>query len=141
MKRILTILIVYFLGLFLFVFFANKEINNQFKSIFLSTSITVIDSFEREYILSKYDISDDIKYIKLSELDYNLNSNDIDLENSYVAFSKNNIIYLTIIGKGRYKDYSYINKKRPEINISSIEKNNNDINYNLNKINATKYGE
>lgn len=143
MRKSFIIIALIIIGFTLFIIFAKNEVNRQLKSSFLSTSISVSDSFERDCILTKYNITNQMKYILLKDLNYNVNKDNIDLDNSYVAFKKEGndyIIYITMIGKGKYKSFAYNNLFRKSFNVKAITKNDKSLEENLNEINATMYG-
>jgi hypothetical protein len=144
MRKIVYIIIGVFIAAILFIILATSEINRQLKSVFLSTSLSVYNSFERDLILSNYGLDDKMKYIRIEDLDYNIDNKNFDLQNSYVAFKsdkKGYKIYITIIGKGRYDKYSLENKLLKDITSSNIKESTNTFNNNIKKINAIEYKE
>lgn len=144
MKKILIIVGALFLGLGIFLFFARGEIEIQKKNTFFSTAVMITDCFERELILSEREASTELKYVLLSDLDYNVSANDIDLENSYIAYSIENnssLMYITLIGKGKYKKYSYVNMYKKDLSTKTIINNKNTLEQNLKNIKLIKYKE
>ncbi|HOO68312.1 MAG TPA: hypothetical protein PLC53_02995 [Bacilli bacterium] len=144
MKKIIIIISSMIVGFLIFFLLAEKEINNQLKNVFLSNAVIIVNNFERECILSGYNITDQTQYIKLSDLDYGISSKDVDLENSYIAFScldGEELIYITLIGEGRYKDFAYINETSDNLSVETITYSDTSFEGNINAINASLYEE
>jgi len=144
MRKIIYIIIAVFLAATLFIALATSEINRQLKSVFLSTSLSIYNSFERELILSTYNSNDKMQYIKIKDLNYNISETNFDIDKSYVAFitgDKEYKIYITLIGKGRYEKYSLENKLLKDISASNIKESKQTLNQNIKSINATEYKE
>lgn len=144
MRKIVYIILSIIIGVSLFVLFASKEINRQLKSVFLSNAISVYNTFERDFILLKYNSDEKLRYICFSDLNYGISENDVDLKNSYIAFEMDNDgykIYITVIGNGRYKNYSLENKLLKDITISNIKESKNTFKENIKKIKAIPYKE
>jgi hypothetical protein len=144
MRKIIYIIIAVFLAATLFISLATSEINRQLKSVFLSTSLSIYNSFERELILSTYNSNNKMQYIKIKDLDYNISETNFDIDKSYVAFitgDKEYKIYVTLIGKGRYDKYSFENKQLKDLVVSNIKESKKTFNQNIKSINALEYKE
>lgn len=131
---------------FIIIFGFRREINIHLKSTFLSTAIMITDNFERDLILSKYNINSELKYITLRDLDYSLNESEVDVDNSYIAFSNTNsstFMYINLIGKGKYKELSYINLYKKDLSTQNIniDKEHRLLEENTKEINALRYKE
>lgn len=146
MKKILILAGVLFLIVFILIFGFKRELNIHLKNTFFSTAIMVTDNFERDLILSKYNISNELKYITLRDLNYLLNEENIDVDNSYIAFSDDNystFMYITLIGKGKYKGLSYLNLYKKDLSTQNIiiDKEHKLLEENTKEIKALKYKE
>lgn len=144
MKRIIIISLSLVVIVFAAIFVFRKEINVQMRNTFLSTAILIGSSFETDLILEKYTTHEEIEYITLRELDYSVSGEVIDLDNSYVAFSNDNndtLMYITLIGRSKYKNMSYINVYKKDLSTKTITTNRKTIDENTKEINAVKYKE
>ncbi len=141
MKKVMIFLGILIVLMSIVAYTVREKARAQMAVAFLSTAITIVNDFERELIMMKYDSDDTLKYITLLSLDYNVSSNNIDLNNSYIAFS-NDTMYITLIGNGKYHTFSYINTYKKDLTVKNIINSDKiNINDNVAKIKAVKYEE
>jgi hypothetical protein len=142
--KIRIILIGVLLLIVAVVYFAISTINYYLKQTFYADSGSIVETFKYEVISGKYSVDNEIKYIYLKDLDFKIDTNRFDIDNSYIAFKDENreIIYIsTIIGKGRFENFAYINTKYDDMeDIKNISNNKNiDTDLLLKELKAVQY--
>lgn len=126
------------------VYFVSRTINYYLKESFYANSGSIVESFKYEVISGRYRVDDETKYIYLKDLSFSIDTDDFDIENSYITFKEENkdIIYIsTIIGNGRFKKFAYINAKYEDMeDIKNISNNKNiDTDLLLKELKAVQY--